>query len=122
MDLTCYIVDDEKHCIASTTALINETQSFKIIGTATDPRKAVSEIMEMKPDVIFTDINMPYISGIDLANQVDHIGLVVFISAEMAFSYPQINLRKSIFLGKPVSLQEFLKATTLIKSRLDQKS
>jgi hypothetical protein len=46
MELTCYIVDDENHCIASTTDLIKKTQSFKIIGTATDPRKAIVEIKE----------------------------------------------------------------------------
>jgi YesN/AraC family two-component response regulator len=74
MELTCYIVDDEYHCIASTTELITTTGSFKIVGTATDPRKAIAEIKDLKPNVIFTDINMPYISGIDLASQVDHIG------------------------------------------------
>lgn len=118
MELTCYIVDDEKHCIASTTDLITETQSFRIIGSTTDPRKAITEIKDLRPNVIFTDINMPYISGIDLAGQVDHIGLVVFISAEMAFSYPQLDLQKSIFLGKPVSLHDFSEAILQIKSRI----
>lgn len=120
MELTCYIVDDEYHCIASTTDLIEKTRSFKIIGTATGPIKAIAEIKEMRPDVIFTDINMPHISGIDLAAQVDHIGLVVFISAEMAFSYPHLNLDKYIFLGKPVSLEDFSQAVALIKSRLNR--
>ncbi|WP_416348652.1 response regulator [Pedobacter sp. MR22-3] len=58
------------------------------MGAATDPRKAIVEIKELKPNIIFTDINMPDISGIDLASRVDHIGLVVFISAKMFFSYP----------------------------------
>jgi YesN/AraC family two-component response regulator len=120
MELTCYIVDDEHHCIGSTTDLITATGAFKIVGTATDPRLAITEIKDLKPDVIFTDINMPYISGIDLANQVDDIGIVVFISADMPFSYPQIDLEKSIFLGKPVSLKEFTAATVLIKSRIVQ--
>jgi two-component SAPR family response regulator len=122
MELTCYIVDDEHHCIASTTDLIIETGCFKIVGTATDPRKAINEIKDLKPKVIFTDINMPHISGIHLASQVDHIGLVVFISADMPFTYPQIDLNKNLFLGKPVSLSEFRKATDLIKAKLEEKS
>ncbi|ANF50363.1 hypothetical protein A0O34_07470 [Chryseobacterium glaciei] len=121
MNLTCYIVDDEHHCITFITDLIKETQLFRIIGTATDPRTAITEIKELKPDVIFTDINMPYISGIDLAAQVEHIGLVVFISSDILFSHPRIDLQKSMFLGKPVSLRDFSKAAAQIKSRLGHK-
>ena len=50
---------------------------------------------------------MPDISGIELTSRVDHIGLVVFISAEMAFSYPRLKLKQSISLGKLVSVNEF---------------
>ncbi|RLJ75161.1 LytR/AlgR family response regulator transcription factor [Pedobacter alluvionis] len=119
--MTCYIVDDEQYCISYTSDLIKETKTFTIIGTSTDPREAIAEIKELKPDVIFTDINMPHISGIDLATQVEHIGLVVFISSDMRFSHPQIDLQNSIFLNKPVSLPEFLKAVLLIKSRLNNR-
>ncbi|MBT2559777.1 response regulator [Pedobacter sp. ISL-68] len=122
MELTCYIVDDECYCIAYTSDLITATNAFRIIGTTTDPRTAVTEIKELKPDVIFTDINMPYISGIDLAAQVEHIGLVVFISSNILFLHPGIDLQKSMFLGKPVSLHEFSKATAQIKSRLGHRA
>ncbi len=118
MELTCYIVDDEQHCIYLTSDLIATTDFLKIIGTANDSRMAIAEIRALKPDVVFTDINMPYLSGVDLANQVKDVALVVFVTAEMPYFYPEINLEKSLFLTKPVSLSRFLIAASEIKSRL----
>jgi len=118
MGLTCYIIDDELHNIATIKEYIIDANDFKIAGTATDPRIAIEEINKLKPDVVFSDINMPLISGIDLAKQVENITMVVFVTAERLYNLKGIDLDKSIVLHKPLSRAKFLRASELIKSRL----
>ena len=121
MNYTCYIVDDEIHGINLVSQYISEINDLEVVGTANDPRVALEQILFLKPNIVFTDINMPYMSGIELASKIENFSFVVFISANRPYSHPEIDLEKNIFLTKPMRLQKFLDAVLEIKSRLNQK-
>ena len=117
MNLTCYVVDDEPHCVAETIEYIERTAGIELIGSATDPRKALHEIELLKPGIVFTDFNMPYLSGIDLAGRIDHFTQVVFISGERQYNYPEIDWKNYIYLTKPLNYKKFMDAVLMIRSR-----
>ena len=121
MNYKCYIVDDEMHGINLVSDYIKESDDLEIVGTANDPRLALDQINLLKPDIVFTDINMPYISGIELAKKIKDFAFVVFVSADRSYSHPEIDLEKNIYLTKPLRLQKFLDAVLEIKSRLTLK-
>jgi len=118
MALTCFIVDDEMHGIHLIQDYLIENRSLKILGTSTDPRKALELIKQLEPDIVFTDINMPFMSGIELASFIDNLSVVVFISADRAYSHPEIDLKKNIYLTKPLRKQRLMDAIQEIQTRL----
>ncbi|PWS25930.1 hypothetical protein DHW03_19040 [Pedobacter yonginense] len=122
MNYKCYIVDDEMHGINLVSDYIKESHDLEIVGSANDPRLALNQINLLKPDIVFTDINMPYISGVELAKKIMDFAFVVFVSADRPYSHPEIDLEKNIFLTKPIRLQKFLDAVSEIKSRLNRKT
>jgi two-component system LytT family response regulator len=65
------IVDDEEHCIDVLETLIKRhLPILEIVAVYSDPEKALEEIRAHDPDLIFLDINMPMLSGLDLLNQL----------------------------------------------------
>jgi YesN/AraC family two-component response regulator len=99
---------------------------LEVIGTYTLATKALQEILEKKPDVVFTDIRMPIISGIDILNTIRKNGLkteVVIISGFGQFDYAQEAIRQGAFdyILKPIDEEATDVLLERIKLRLDQK-
>lgn len=119
------LVDDEPWTLQG----INETfkwkkYGFEVIGTYTFATKALQEILEKKPDVVFTDIRMPIISGIDILNTIRKNDLkteVVIISGFGQFDYAQEAIRQGAFdyILKPIDEEATDAILERIKSRLD---
>ena len=71
MKITIYIVDDEYmalqyfHCLLESVKL-----EYEVVGQATNSVKALKEIVSLKPDVVFADINMPIMDGLELSQQI----------------------------------------------------
>lgn len=69
--LTIYIVDDEPMAIRYLESLLAACgAACEIVGTATNSRMALQEILRLKPDVVFTDISMPVMNGLALARRI----------------------------------------------------
>lgn len=71
MKLRIYIVDDELMAIQYFIYLLEQTElSYEVVGQATNSQRALEEIVSIKPDVVFADINMPVMDGLVLAEQI----------------------------------------------------
>ncbi len=71
MKLRIYIVDDEQIAIKYFEYLLqNIDVDCEVVGTSTNSSKAVSEIIRLKPDVVFTDISMPVMDGLEVAEKI----------------------------------------------------
>ncbi len=93
--------------------------------TTNNPQHALNLILNKKPDVLFTDIRMPQISGFDLISQLSAKGLktkVVLISAYTDFAYAQQAISYGVFryLSKPVSRKDAEKIMFDLKNALDK--
>lgn len=66
-----YILDDESMMLKNMkNAVLWQENSFEVIGMHTNPRKAIDEIRTLRPDVVFTDLKMPILNGIEVVSQL----------------------------------------------------
>lgn len=68
--LKLYIADDHQMLIDGLKALLSGEPEISLVGENTNPKTAIKEIAEYKPDIVLTDINMPEIDGIELTQTV----------------------------------------------------
>ena len=64
------IVDDHKIILDSLSLLIGLMDDIEVVGTLSDPRQVISYIEDNEVDILMTDLNMPYLSGIELSQKV----------------------------------------------------
>lgn len=125
---TMIVADDEielRRAIIETVPW--EEIGFKIIGEAENGVEALELVETLEPDILLTDIKMPFISGIDLARKVREIRpamQIVFLSGYDDFSYAQQAIQYNIikYLLKPISKVELTKEFKLIKDKMDSLS
>ena len=63
--INCIIVDDEQHAIDILVHYVNQTPFLNLTGTTTNPMEALDMMGKQKVDLVFLDIQMPELSGID---------------------------------------------------------
>ncbi|PWG80750.1 LytR/AlgR family response regulator transcription factor [Pararcticibacter amylolyticus] len=120
--MTCYIVDDEFHAIEILEEYIGKTDGLKLIGTTTNPLHALSEIGKTHfPDVIFADVDMPQLSGLEFAGYVSVYSLIIFTTAHPRFAVQAFEKEAFDFLVKPVQYQRFLKSIQKARKHLASK-
>ncbi|MCF8363215.1 MAG: LytTR family DNA-binding domain-containing protein [Prolixibacteraceae bacterium] len=107
--LSAIIIDDELPAIEQLKALLEETGRIEITGSLTSPEKALCQIVNKKPDILFIDIQMPVLSGIDLLKALsgfEKIPYVVVVTAYEDYMLEAFRNSAFDFLLKPVGRDE----------------
>ncbi|MCU0432797.1 MAG: response regulator transcription factor [Bacteroidia bacterium] len=106
--LHAIIVDDERLSIQTLKHLLASfSDEITVIADTTDPMEGVELINKLKPDVVFMDIVMPGINGLDLIGSLSFTGFyLVFTSAFSGFGIEAIKLKAFDYLLKPVQCDE----------------
>ncbi|MEZ0611722.1 LytR/AlgR family response regulator transcription factor [Fibrella sp. WM1] len=107
---TCYIVDDEIAAIDVIRNYIGQTDNLTLIDSFTNPVEALKAIKKQPADVIFLDINMPNISGLDFVNLLPEEISVIFTTAYPDYALDGYEHNAVDYLLKPVAYDRFLKA------------
>ena len=81
MKITIYVVDDEWMAIQYFQYLMERTNiEYELVGQSTNSMKALKEIISLKPDAVFMDINMPVMDGLELSRQIlEQISVKIFL-------------------------------------------
>ncbi|MET4081540.1 two-component system LytT family response regulator [Pedobacter sp. UYP30] len=119
----CAIIDDEDYAIATLTEHIKQIPVLKLVKSFTDPIHALAEIKQSdKIDIIFIDVDMPGLSGIELANMLgDSTNLVVFTTAHSKYAIDAFGVHADDFLVKPIGSIKFINSIRhLIEKRLSK--
>lgn len=104
------IVDDEPLARSRLKRLLGD--SFDILGEAANGVDALALIENVKPDLVFLDIDMPGISGLEIANELNELTLppaIIFVTAHPEHALDAIDLSAAGYLVKPVSLSSLEK-------------
>jgi DNA-binding LytR/AlgR family response regulator len=122
MKLNCLIVDDEPLARKAIREYIQQTQDLNYLGEANSADDAIEFLKTSKADLIFTDIQMPVINGIDFVRSTGNDALFIFITAFPEYAVEGYELNIIDYLLKPVSYERFLKAVTKTKEYLALKN
>lgn len=109
-DLRCIVVDDEPLAVKMIESYIIKTPGVGLIASFTDPVMALTAIREQKPDLVFLDIQMPDLSGLDLSKMIPDGVRIIFTTAFKQYALDSYEVSALDFLLKPVRYQKFLEA------------
>ena len=110
MSLTCIIVDDEPLAVRLLESFVNKTPDLQLVGSFTDSVEAINVIKELKPDLLFLDIQMPDMSGMELAHVVPAETKIIFTTAFKEYAYESYEVSALDFLLKPIRYNKFISA------------
>src|ERR1700748_877842 len=110
MKLKCLIIDDEPIARKLLQEYIEETDFLDLAATAVNPVKATGLISSENIDLIFLDINMPKMSGMEFLRSVTNLPMVIMTTAYGQYALDGFELAVVDYLVKPFSLARFLKA------------
>ena len=110
MKLKCIIIDDEPIARKVLKEFIEDIDFLELIGQAENPLKAMSLLNENIVDLIFLDINMPKINGIDFLKNSNTTASVIMTTAYAEHAVEAYGLDVLDYLVKPIGFDRFVKA------------
>jgi len=119
MILNCLIIDDEPIARKLLQEYIEETDFLVLAGVAENPLKAAGLINSLDINLIFLDVNMPKMNGLDFLRSANNLPMVIMTTAYGQYALDGFEMSVIDYLVKPFSLERFLKAT---QKALDLKS
>jgi len=110
MTLSCIIVDDEPLAVRLLESYVNKMPSLKLLGSYTDSVEAINALKEQQPDLLFLDIQMPDLNGMELASMVPAHTRVIFTTAFKEYAFESYEVNALDFLLKPIRYSKFMVA------------
>ena len=108
--LRCFVVDDEPLAVKMLENFIARTPFLELVASFTDPVLALSEMRTQAPDLVFLDIQMPDLSGMELSRMVPAGTRIIFTTAFRQYAFESYEVSALDFLLKPIRYQKFLEA------------
>ncbi|PIB34657.1 DNA-binding response regulator [Reichenbachiella sp. 5M10] len=121
MSIRCLIIDDEPLAINVIKNFLVNFEKFDLKGTCPDAVEAFNFLSKNEVDVIFLDINMPKINGLDFLKSLSKPPMVVITTAYREYAVESFELDVVDYLVKPFALQRFMKTINRIEHRLEEK-
>ena len=112
------IADDEQPALERLKDLLSDYEQFQIVAEAGDGTKALEQIVNLKPDVAFLDINMPGVSVFKTISSLQTPPLIVFQTAHSRYAADAFDINAVDYLLKPVSRERFSQAVSKILDQL----
>jgi DNA-binding LytR/AlgR family response regulator len=116
MTLQCIIIDDEPLARTGLKEYIQDVEFLQLAGEFDNPMKAIDTLMQQKIDLIFLDIQMPRMTGLEFLKSLAQPPLVIFTTAYPQYAVEGFELNAIDYLLKPFSFERFWKAVIKAKS------
>lgn len=117
--IRCVVIDDEPYARELLSEFITKVPNFKLEGAFSSALSALPVLSKKNIDVLFLDIQMPDISGIDFLKTLDKRPLVIFTTAFAEYALEGFELDVADYLLKPFDFSRFLKAVNKLSHRLE---
>lgn len=119
--LRAAVIDDEPLAREGIKAYLQKIDYIESINTFSDPLKALKKISSGDFDILFLDIKMPGINGLDFLRTLEEPPEVIIITAYPSYAVLGFELDASGYLVKPVSFEKFLKAVNKVRKVISLK-
>lgn len=118
MNMTCYIVDDEPLAIEVIKTHAASFADLEVVDTFRNAVDAFRALEDRPVNVLFVDIEMPRVSGLDLIRSLPNPPLVILITAHREYAVDGFELDVLDYLVKPVRFERFARAVARARRRL----
>lgn len=119
--MKCIAIDDEPLALQLLQDNIRNVPYLQLVGTCRTAFEAMKVLEENKIDLIFIDIQMPGLTGLQFIGSLENKPLVIFITAYKQYALDSYDLSVVDYLVKPVALERFIKACNKAKEQYDLK-
>lgn len=119
MNWKCIIADDTEVDNLTVVSYVKRFPFFEIVGAFTSSREAYAAIEKNNIDVIFLDIDMPHLSGLDLRRKAADIPACIFITSHTEYAIEGFELDALDYIVKPLTFERFAKAVNRIEQFMD---
>lgn len=116
--IDCIIIDDEEHAIELLTRYIEKTPFLNLVFSGTNPVEALKLLNQQKIDLIFLDVQMPEMSGIDLIKAIGSKSKVILTTAYSEYALEGFENEVIDYLLKPIPFARFIRAAQRALSRI----
>lgn len=110
-------LDDEPLSLELIEAFCIRTNEIELVKKFTNPQEALKYLRKHQVDVIFLDINMPNLSGLEVVEEINQNIDIIFITAHTEYAVESYNLNALDYLLKPFEYERFVAAITKVKSK-----
>ena len=111
MKLNCLIIDDEPMARKGLQEYMDEIEFLHLVASCENAVKASQHLNEQSIDLIYLDIHMPRLSGLDFLKTLKHPPLTIFTTAFENYALEGYSLDVIDYLVKPITFERFLKAS-----------
>lgn len=118
MKLKCIITDDEPIARKGLQSYVERIDFLELVGVCEDAIQLNNQLKSQQADLLFLDIEMPYMTGIELLNSLSNPPKVIITSAYAEYAIKGYDLEVSDYLLKPISFDRFLKAVNKVYDQL----
>lgn len=119
MTLNCIIIEDQLQAQLVIKNHIEKIPHLKLLGTYTNALEATPMLKSNNIDLVFLDINLPRINGIDFLKSVDNPPSIIITTAYSEYAVEGFNLAVTDYLVKPISFERFLTAISRVNKNSD---
>jgi DNA-binding LytR/AlgR family response regulator len=121
MKLNCVVVDDDELDNLTVVSLIRKHERLNLVNSYADPEEALREIQPGVVDVLFLDIDMPQISGLELARRLKEVPVCIFITSFAEHAVEGFELEALDFIVKPIKADRFAQTVSRIESYISMR-
>lgn len=115
----CIAIDDEPLALRQIKSYIERTENLELVANCRNAYEAQQVLEKQSVDLIFVDINMPDMNGLDFVRSLTSMHYIVFTTAHAEFALEGFKLNAIDYLLKPFSYEEFMKASQKVMSLVD---
>ena len=119
MKLKTIAIDDEPLALRLVSDYISKTPFLELVGSFDNPLDAIDFLSSQSVDLIFVDIQMPDLTGIEFARSLENAPKIIFTTAYEKYALEGFKLNATDYLLKPFSYEEFLKAAQKARKQLE---
>jgi two-component system LytT family response regulator len=121
MSVRCMIVDDEPNAVSLLDIFIRQTTQWQLLAKCYDALEALAFLKTQEVDVVFLDINMPHLTGMELAALLPANTYIVFTTAYSEYAADSYGFLTLDYLMKPITLKRFYAAVQKVEAHFARK-
>lgn len=122
--INCIIIDDEEKNIKLLQNMLEmHCRQINVVASSTDAKKGMLLIDELLPQLVFLDVEMPYMTGFDVLKKLEPVSFeVIFVTAYSHYAVEAFEHHATGYITKPVNAEKLIAAVNTALKRIEEKS